>query len=279
MSTFILPFDHRSGFAKDIMGTSYPFSPADRQRAQDLKGVIFDAFLEARRTYMLSDTLGILVDEETGSSFLHTAHSLGILSLLTLEASGEPSLRLQYGDRSAARIRSTGASLGKVLLRFSSLPDRNDRQLVTLQQLHAQLTRAGYRLLVELLSPGSTEDREAFLLHTIALAQDMGIVPEFWKVEMLPSVRAWERVRGITHPSSGILVLGRGEDRHHVEEALRIAGSARSSHKKAVDGFAIGRTLFADELRKLLAGTLSRQDAVSGIAHQYSSMMTLWNSL
>ncbi len=279
MSTFILPFDHRSGFAKEIMHTSYPFSPTDRQRAQDLKEIIFDAFLEARNIHTLSDTLGILVDEETGSSLLHSANHLGIFSLLTLEASGEPSLRLQYGDHSAARIRSTGASMGKVLLRFSSLPQKNDRQLLILQQLHAQLTRAGHRLLVELLFLGDATEREHFLVHTISLAQDMGIVPEFWKVEALPQASAWEALRKATHSSSGILLLGRGEDAVHVEHSLRIAGAVRLSQKRAVDGFAIGRTIFAEDLRKLLDGKISRHDAVSGIAHHFTSMISLWNSL
>jgi 5-dehydro-2-deoxygluconokinase len=274
MATFILPFDHRSGFAKEIMETSYPFSPADRARAQELKQIIYDGFLEVFEDGRGSDVLGILVDEETGSRILQDAHHRGILDILTLEASGEPQLRLQYGEQSSQRIRMLGATLGKVLLRFSEKPQKNDRQLQTLQTVCAQLTRAGQRVLIELLSTGTEEKREDFLAHTIRVCGEMGIVPEFWKVESLPSISAWKHVKGTLHDSSGILLLGRGEDRAHVEDAVRTA--AKSG---VVDGFAIGRTLFANELRNIVAGKKKRPAAVHTVADNFRSMITLWKSV
>ncbi len=274
MPTFLLPFDHRTGFAKEIMETTYPFSQSDRQRAQELKQLIYDAFLKVYAEEHPHDTLGILVDEETGSNVLHDAHRKGVMHILTLEASGEPELRLQYGDQSAQRLRMMGASMGKVLLRFSENPEKNNRQLATLQSIHAQLTKSGQRLLIELLSAGTEEEREDFLLHTIGLAHDMGIVPEFWKVESLPTEHAWKNVRKALHTSSGLLLLGRGEDRAHVENAVRIAATS-----KVVDGFAIGRTLFADDLRNLLAGKKKRSAVVDAIADHFRSMMTLWKSV
>lgn len=274
MSTFILPFDHRSGLAKEIMGTTYPFSPANRQRAQELKQVIYDAFLEVYAESHPTDTLGILVDEESGSSIIHDAHRRGIMNILTLEASGEPELRIQYGDQSTQRMRMLGSSLGKVLIRFSSLPSIQDRQLITLQNIHAQLTRAGQKILIELLSSGTEEEREAFLIHTLTLAHTMGIVPEFWKVEGLSTQQAWRHVRNVAHPSSGILVLGRGEDQAHVQRMISIAATSG-----VVDGLAIGRTIFADPLRALLEGKGTRKDAVYAIADRFRSMITLWKSL
>lgn len=272
--TFILPFDHRSGLAKEIMETTYPFSPADRARAQELKRIIFDAFLSVYHENGGRDVLGILIDEETGAHILHDAHAKGILNILTLEASGEPQLRLQYGDQSSQRLRMLGASLGKVLLRFSSLPTKNDVQLQTLQRVCAQLTNAGQRVLIELLSTGSEEERPVFLTHTISLCKEMGIVPEFWKVESLPTPRDWQQVKATLHASSGILLLGRGEDRAHVEMAVRTAAQSG-----VVDGFAIGRTLFADALRGFVAGKKKRADAVLEIADHFRTMITLWKSV
>lgn len=274
MATFILPFDHRSGLAKEIMETAYPFSPADRVRAQELKQIIYEGFLEVYGDGHGSDVLGVLIDEETGARILHDTHAKGIMHMLTLEASGEPALRLQYGEQSSQRLRVLGASLGKVLLRFSEKPQKNDRQLQTLQTLHAQLARAGQRLLIELLSTGSVEEREDFLLHTIATAEEMGIVPEFWKVEGLASEDAWKRVRRVLNASSGLLLLGRGEDRASVEEMIRVAAKSGT-----VDGFAIGRTLFANELREVVAGKKKRATAVQTIADNFRSMITLWKSV
>lgn len=274
MATFILPFDHRSGLAKEIMGTAYPFPPSDRVLAQDLKQIIYEGFLEVYGDGHGTDVLGVLVDEETGARILHDAHTKGIFHMLTLEASGEPALRLQYGEQSSQRLRMLGASLGKVLLRFSEKPQKNDRQIQTLQALHAQLTRAGQRLLIELLSSGGVEEREEFLVHTIGIAGEMGIVPEFWKVEGLASESAWRHVKNTLHSSSGLLLLGRGEDRTHVEDMVRIA--AKSG---VVDGFAIGRTLFADELRGVVSGKKKRAAAVHAIADNFRSMIQLWKSV
>ena len=276
MSTFILPFDHRNGLAREIMGTSYPFSPADRERACDLKRVIYDAFLLVHAERTPHDHFAVLIDEETGSAILHDAHERGIATILTLEQSGGEPFRLQYGEQSCERMQSLHASLGKVLIHFSCIPKRDDAQLVTLQKLHAQCTHAGQSLLIELLSSGSEDTREHFLTHTIGLATSMGIIPAFWKVEGLPSASAWNAVRTVAHASSDILVLGRGEDQSHAEKMVRIAAQSRHDEKPTVNGFAIGRTIFADPLRSLLAGKLDREGAVHRIADNFRFFVAAW---
>ncbi len=81
-------------------------------------------------------------------------------------------------------------------------------------------------------------------------------------------------MRKAARESSGILLLGRGEDRAYVENAVRTA--AKSG---VVDGFAIGRTLFADDLRELVAGKKKRAAVVDAIADHFRSMITLWKSV
>lgn len=278
MSTFILPFDHRSGFARDIMHTTYPFSKTDRERAQDLKILIYEAFLNVIAQSAKDDTYAILADEETCSGVLHNAHERGIMTIMTLEVSGEPILRLQYGEQSAHRLRIMGASVGKTLLRFTSFPQENDRQLQTLAQLARSLQESHHPLLVELLFSGEETVREDFLAHTIPLAESMGIIPEYWKVESLPNASAWKHIRTLTNPSSQLVLLGRGEARTRVDTALCIASQASINNMYAVDGFAIGRTLFAEPLRAFLKKTSSRAQTVHAIADAFSSAIELWKS-
>ncbi len=88
------------------------------------------------------------------------------------------------------------------------------------------------------------------------------------------SEQAWKHVKEALHDSSGILLLGRGEDQARVEHAVRTA--AKSG---VVDGFAIGRTLFANELRALIAEKKKRPAAVHAIADHFRSMIQIWKSV
>ncbi|MEK9157128.1 MAG: DUF2090 domain-containing protein, partial [Patescibacteria group bacterium] len=60
----------------------------------------------------------------------------------------------------------------------------------------------------------------------------------------------------------------------YVETAVRTA-----TKSGVVDGFAIGRTLFANDLRDLIAGKKKRAAAVDAIADNFRSMITLWKSV
>ena len=68
---FFLPFDHRSGFVRDVFGKPYPPTPAVGKRVQALKRIIYDGFLLAFPAVAKVGTPAILVDEGADSA----AHS------------------------------------------------------------------------------------------------------------------------------------------------------------------------------------------------------------
>jgi 5-dehydro-2-deoxygluconokinase len=63
------------------------------------------------------------------------------------------------------------------------------------------------------------------------------------------------------------IILGRGADEARVLLWLRVAASVRG-----FDGFAVGRTIWYDALKRFLAGQVSREDAVQKISGRYKMM-------
>ena len=85
--------------------------------------------------------------------------------------------------------------------------------------------------------------------------------------------RVVEQARGGARESVTCIVLGRGADEARVEHWLR-DGAATSGFV----GFAIGRTIWNDALRRMLAGALSREAAASEVAARYLHAISVYES-
>ena len=193
MPLFILPFDHRSGFAKDLLGVPYPYaSEAHRARAAQLKELIYDAFLAVRNTSKNPDDFGILVDYETGKQVIADARDEGVMTIVSTEKSGEE-LSLLYEDETGAFLKMIGASYGKSLVKWKQVPETGDEQIKTLAELQANLDAVEIPHLIEPLFMIDPTERCAALLKTVELVHDAGVHPEVWKVEGLQSEAEWQR--------------------------------------------------------------------------------------
>ena len=67
------------------------------------------------------------------------------------------------------------------------------------------------------------------------------------------------------------IVLGRGADEAQVIEWVKIGAAV-----DGFDGFAVGRTLWEDALKKYLAGQASREEAVYEISSRYSDVISAY---
>ncbi len=270
MPLFILPFDHRTGFAKDIMHVSYPFSKQDRQQAGHLKRLIYQAFLRVREASSDEETFGILLDEETGREVLLEAGEEKIFTAVSTEKSGGSSLSLLYGQETATQLRLLGASCAKVLVRWEHAPEIDDEQIDTLASLQAQLDTADIPLMLELLFSVPFKDRANHITKTINTLREAGIHPAIWKLEGLPSAEDWGQVKKAARAAK-LIVLGRGEDEKIVTQHVEIARDSG-----VVDGFAIGRTIFADAIAQIVQGTMSEDEAVDRIAENFTRFVEKW---
>jgi myo-inositol catabolism protein IolC len=77
---YLLAFDHRGSFERDLFGASHPISDKVRVGITDAKEVIYEGFAEATGRGVSSDAAGILVDEHYGTSVARKARSAGLAS-------------------------------------------------------------------------------------------------------------------------------------------------------------------------------------------------------
>jgi 5-dehydro-2-deoxygluconokinase len=282
---YLLAFDHRGSFERDLFSASHPVPDKVRAGITDAKEVIYEGFAAAARRGVPGDAAGVLVDEEYGAGVARTARSAGHVLAMPVEKSGQAEFDFEYGEEFGRHVDEFDPTFAKVLVRYNPAGDKelNSRQTERLARLGAWLHDRHRLFLFELLIPATAEqlnraggdqrryDREirpSLVVQTIRAMQDGGAEPDIWKIEGLDSARDCAQVVAAARRGGrdqvSCIVLGRGADEAQVIEWLGIAASV-----PGFDGFAVGRTLWEQPLRGMIAGTIGRSEAVDQIAARY----------
>jgi myo-inositol catabolism protein IolC len=282
---YLMAFDHRGSFEKDLFGASEPVPPDVRDGIIGVKEIIFDAYVRALAEGAPRDDCGVLVDEEFGTGVARRAKSERAVLAMPVEKSGQEEFEFQYGDDFGAHIEAFDPTFTKVLVRYNpdGDPDLNRRQTERLARLSHWLRDRRRKFLFELLVPATKSQLDRFggdqraydrelrpdlVVATISALQAGGVEPDIWKIEGLDNPAACEAVvaQAQAEGRAGVkcIVLGRGADEPQVIEWVKIGAGV-----DGFDGFAVGRTLWEDALKKHLAGQASRYEAVDEISSRY----------
>jgi myo-inositol catabolism protein IolC len=282
---YLMAFDHRGSFEHDLFGASEPVSAEVHDGIVKVKEVIFDAHVQALASGAPADACGVLVDEEFGAGVARRAKAEGVPLAMPVERSGQDEFEFEYGEDFGAHIEAFDPTFSKVLVRYNPEGDAdlNRRQTERLARLSRWLHERDRKFLFELLVPATTAQldkydghqrdydrllRPQLVVETIAALQAGGVDPDIWKIEGLDARESCAAV--VVQARSGgrdgvtCIVLGRGADEPQVLEWVKIGASV-----DGFDGFAVGRTLWEDALKDLLAGKASREQAVDRIASRY----------
>jgi myo-inositol catabolism protein IolC len=286
----LVAFDHRSSFSKGLFGATEPLSAAILAKVRDTKDVIFAAFEQAVARGAPRSRAGLLVDEQLGADVARKAKARGLLLAMPVERSGQAEFQLEYGADFARHIEAFDPDFDKVLVRYNPEGDRelNRRQTGTLARLSSWLHDHERRFLFELLVPATPAqleqcggdparyDRElrgALVVRVLRELQQGGVEPDIWKIEGLETSAECARVVEQARSGSGraqvaCIVLGRGASLERV-----LAWLAAAAPVDGFIGFAVGRTLWQDALKRYVAGTLPRQEAATEIANRYLQLL------
>ena len=283
---FILAFDHRGSFQKKWFGIEGDPSPEETERISDAKHLIFEGLLRAAEDGADPSVTGALVDEQFGGSVPQQARERGFRLAMPVEKSGQNEFDFEYGDAFGEHIERFDPDFSKVLVRYN--PDgeaeMNQRQLGRLKRLADWLHDNDRKFLFELLVPATeaqlsqvdgdtdrydAELRPELMRQAIEQIQDAGIEVDIWKIEgvdersdaamLAEQTRSGEGREGVV-----CVVLGRGASTEKVEQWLQAAASV-----DGFVGFAIGRSIWWDELKGYLDSGLEREAAASQIAENY----------
>lgn len=281
---YIMAFDHRGSFQK-LFGVTGAPTAEDNARIADGKTLIFEGLQQAIADGASIETSGVLTDEQYGADVARKAKAEGFPVAMPVEKTGQEEFDFEYGDAFGDHIEDFDPTFAKVLVRSNPDwdPEMNRRQFGRLKVLGDWLAQHGRRFLFELLVPATdaqlasvggdanrydTELRPGLMLRIIEEIQGFGIDPDIWKIEGLESrdtcVQVSELVRRGGRDAVGCVVLGRGADDAKVETWLR-AGSGVPGYL----GFAIGRSIFNQSVKGMVAGTMDRSAAAALISQKY----------
>ena len=270
---FILPFDHRTSFKKDILGISGDLNAKQKKEIEELKEIVFQGFLRVFRKRKDKNSFAILIDEEFGQEIIKKAKRQGIKICLAVEKSGQKEFDFEYGEEFGKHVKKINPDFVKALVRYDTFQKEiNKIQLERLRKLNRFCQKEKYPLIFELLTPITPS--ESKLEKTLAAVKEIKkeIKVDVWKMEGF-SEKEWQEIIEKIKEDSKIIVLGRGEDKEQVKKWL-----SESSNIKEIIGFAIGRTVFASALKDYVRGKISKEEAIELIAENFNFFLDFWEN-
>ena len=248
---YVLPFDDRATFWKEMFGWQEPLSPEQATEIAGVKRVIFDGLRAAVADGVPKDRAGVLVDEEFGAAILHDARKQGLITALgarypwsaeksgdpdpspRVGAPGAPEFEFEYASDYARHIEQFDPTFCKVPVRYNPGGDKatNRRQASRLRQFSDYLHASGRMFMFELLVPPNPaqlqrlgNDKNAYdvqlrptlTVQAIHELQDSGVEADVWKIEGFQRKEDCQRVVAAAHrvgrDTVGCIISGRHED-------------------------------------------------------------------
>jgi myo-inositol catabolism protein IolC len=290
---YLLAFDHRASFSKNLFGITGEPTPEESDRVTDAKWVIYEGYVAATGG-QANPELGILVDEYYGADIARMATAAGAVLAMPVEKSGQDEFDFEYGEAFGDHILSFDPAFAKVLVRYNpdGDPESNARQAGRLKRLADWLHERDRKFLFELLVPATPAQLEGLggdaerydldvrpelMVRTIAEMQEAGVEADIWKIEGIDKAedckRIAEQARAGGRDDVASIVLGRGANADKVEHWLRM-GAATPGYS----GFAIGRTIWWDALTGWRDGNLDRDAAAAQIAERYQRAIDVYRA-
>jgi myo-inositol catabolism protein IolC len=284
---YILAFDHRGSFQKKFFGIEGEPDGEQTAMIADAKHLIFEGMARAVGVGAQPAITGVLVDEQFGSTVPEEARVKGLKLAMPVERSGQSMFDFQYGEQFGEHIERFQPDFAKVLVRYNPDGDAqaNGEQLSKLKRLSDWLREhEGPRFLFELLVPAEeaqlasvggdgerydAELRPELMRRTIAEIQAAGIEVDVWKIEGVDRREDCEMLLAQARTGKGregvvCVVLGRGASDAKVDHWLTQAAPV-----DGFVGFAIGRSIWWDPLKRYVDGKTERGVAAEEIAKNY----------
>ena len=289
---YILPFDHRASYISGLFCWKEPLNTEQMVTVANSKQVIYEGFKQAIADHVPKEHVGILVDEEFGSTILRDAVSHGFITAASVEKSGQEEFEFAYGENFAQHIEVFHPTFAKVLVRYNPEGDAalNQRQASRLKRLSDYLHQIQTLFMFELLVPPEPRqlvrfegDKNAYdlqlrptlMLQAMQALQESGVEPDVWKIEGFDrqedGVKLVEMAQRGGRNTVGLIVLGRGAQRERVIHWLQTAASV-----PGFIGFAVGRTSFWKPLVDFEAKRLSKEEVVTQIARHFEAWINVF---
>lgn len=267
----VFAFDHRQQL-EDIADAA----GAPHERIPLFKQLCLQAALQVADG---RDGYGILCDPRLGQDALFEVAGTGLWIGRPVELPGSRPLQLEIGpDLGSGLSEWPRDHVVKVLCFYH--PDDDDemkaRQEETVLRLADAARANDLEFLLEIIPSKVAPVDDETTATVIQRFYDIGIYPDWWKLEPLKTETAWRKacdaiLRNDRH-TRGIVVLGLDAPAEELSQSFTAAASF-----DLVKGFAVGRTIFAETARKWLAGAIDDAGAVNEMAGKYDRLCKQWD--
>ena len=248
-----------------------------RERIPAFKRLAVDA---AARVAKGAPGFGMLLDGRYGREALFRAGDHGFWIARPLEVPGSRPLRLETdadGSLGATLNEWPVDHIAKVLAFYHPDDDAALKagQEATLKRAALACRQVGRELLVEIICSKNGPVGDDTMASVMRRLYEIGIKPDWWKLEGQPSAAAWAAVDAAIAQNDpycrGVVLLGLDAPTAELEAAFRLAKGAST-----VKGFAVGRTIFGDAARGWLAGKLDDEAATAMMAERFGQLVGAW---
>ncbi|WP_296078235.1 5-dehydro-2-deoxygluconokinase [uncultured Agrobacterium sp.] len=223
---------------------------------------------------------GILCDGRLGRDALYQAAGSGLWIGRPAEWPGSRPLTLEpdLGPDCGGLSEWPAEHVVKVLCFYHPDDDAAMRaeQEETVSRLFTAARRNRLEFLLEVIPSKVAPIDDNTTARIIDRFYEIGVYPDWWKLEPLKSVEAWRQATDAVKRHDpyvrGIVVLGLEAPQSELEESFRLAAGF-----DLVKGFAVGRTIFVEAARNWLAGKVSDEEAVADMAARYDALCQIWD--
>jgi len=264
--------DHRSQFEALCEKTG-----ADPARIPAFKALA----LQAVDRLAQGDTgFGVLLDGRFGMRGLEAAADYPYWIGRPIELPGSCPLEFESSADVATELASWPRNHVVKCLAFyhpddaADLRERQERQLLRLQDA---ARKTGHELLAEIIASRNGEVDDMTASRAIQRLYDLGMKPDWWKLEPSDSVQAWRNIEATIERNDphcrGVVLLGLSAPEDELIASFQAAAAV-----PVVKGFAVGRTIFADAAERWLSGAIDDEAAIADLARRFRVLVDAWHA-
>jgi len=270
----VFAFDHRNQFFELARE-----SGAGEARLPQLKQLLVQAVAATEQALGLQGKIGILADDRYGQDALNAATGRGWWIGRTVELPLSNPLEFDYGRSIGSHLLSWPKEhVVKCLVQFhpDDAVEKRLEQEAQIRGLYEAVQVIGHELLLEIIPPKDLPKAEDTVLRGIKRLYNLGIYPEWWKLESM-SAQQWQAIDSLIAERDpycrGVVLLGLAAP---VEELA--AGFRASRHSKTCRGFMVGRTIFHEPSKLWLQGQIDDAALIRQVRTTFEKLIGVWQA-
>jgi 5-dehydro-2-deoxygluconokinase len=270
----VFAFDHRNQFFELARE-----SGVSEARLPQLKQLLVQAVAATEQALGLQGKIGILADDRYGQDALNAATGRGWWIGRTVELPLSNPLEFDYGRSIGSHLLSWPKEhVVKCLVQFhpDDAVEKRLEQEAQIRSLYNAVQVSGHELLLEIIPPKDLPKAEDTVLRGIKRLYNLGIYPEWWKLESM-SAQQWQAIDGLIAERDpycrGVVLLGLAAP---VEELA--AGFRASRHSKTCRGFMVGRTIFHEPSKLWLQGQIDDAALIRQVRATFEKLIGVWQA-